>query len=83
MGDSLEASPKRCFEFTPDFSGEDRHELVAKLAHEHWEARGRPLGSPEVDWLAAEKALYGWLVDRGTISQSPYEGLPMQDALYK
>jgi hypothetical protein len=26
-----------------DFYGEDRHELVQKLAYQHWEKRGRPL----------------------------------------
>ena len=39
-----------------DFYGEDRHELVQKLAYQHWEKRGSPLGSPEIDWFAAEKA---------------------------
>jgi hypothetical protein len=38
------------------FTG-DLHELTEKLAYENWERRGRPLGSPEIDWLAAEKAL--------------------------
>lgn len=35
----------------------DSHELTAELAHQLWERRGRPFGSPEVDWFAAEKAL--------------------------
>jgi hypothetical protein len=30
---------------------------VARLAYELWERRGRPLGSPEMDWQAAERAL--------------------------
>jgi hypothetical protein len=30
---------------------------TAQLAYDLWERRGRPLGSPEVDWFAAEKAL--------------------------
>jgi hypothetical protein len=34
-------------EFTPDFLGESRHEFVARLAYQHWEGRGIPLGSPE------------------------------------
>jgi len=33
------------------------HELTEKLAYEYWERRGRPVGSPEVDWLAAERLL--------------------------
>ena len=35
----------------------DVHEVTAKLAYQFWEQRGRPFGSPEVDWFAAEKAL--------------------------
>ena len=34
-----------------------RHDEIAKLAYELWERRGRPLGSPEIDWHAAENAL--------------------------
>jgi Protein of unknown function (DUF2934) len=30
---------------------------VAMLAYQLWERRGRPLGSPEIDWYAAERAL--------------------------
>jgi len=33
------------------------HEEIARLAYELWERRGRPLGSPEMDWYAAESAL--------------------------
>jgi Protein of unknown function (DUF2934) len=33
------------------------HEGIARLAYELWERRGRPLGSPEIDWHAAETAL--------------------------
>ncbi len=32
-------------------------ELTTNLAYEYWERRGRPFGSPEIDWSAAEKAL--------------------------
>jgi hypothetical protein len=31
------------------------HEDVAKLAYRFWEDRGRPMGSPEVDWYRAER----------------------------
>jgi Protein of unknown function (DUF2934) len=34
-----------------------RHDEIAKLAYEFWERRGGPLGSPEIDWYAAEGAL--------------------------
>lgn len=33
-----------------------RHE-IAQLAYKLWERRGRPVGSPEIDWRAAERAL--------------------------
>ena len=33
------------------------HDLTERLAYEYWERRGRPFGSPEIDWFAAEKAL--------------------------
>ena len=48
-----------------DFYGEDRHELVQKLAYQHWEKRGCPLGSPEVDWFEAEKAMRAYLLASG------------------
>lgn len=32
-------------------------ESTRKLAYEYWERRGRPFGSPEVDWFAAKKDL--------------------------
>ena len=35
----------------------DAHEVTAKLAYQFWEQRGRPFGSSQVDWVAAEKAL--------------------------
>jgi hypothetical protein len=41
----------------PDFYGEDRHELVQKLAYRRWEKRGSQLGSREIDWFATEKVL--------------------------
>lgn len=39
-----------------EFEGENSHKVTAKLAYELWGRRGCPLGSPEVDWLAAEQA---------------------------
>jgi hypothetical protein len=38
----------------PDFSFENRHEFADNLAYKLWEKRGRPLGSPDVDWFATE-----------------------------
>jgi hypothetical protein len=40
-----------------DFFAGDSHDITAKLAYRLWEQRGRPYGSPDVDWFAAEKAL--------------------------
>jgi len=57
-----------------DFYGEDRHELVQKLAYQHWEKRGRPLGSPEIDWFAAEIDLREYLLASG-IELGPDEDL--------
>ena len=48
-----------------DFYGEDRHELVQELAYQHWEKRGSPLGSPEIDWFAAETAIRACLLASG------------------
>jgi Protein of unknown function (DUF2934) len=69
-------------ELTPDFSGEGRHELVAKLAYQLWKERGMPLGSPEVDWFAAERALYKSLVASGLVSQSASTQRDMQQKIY-
>lgn len=41
---------------TEFFEG-DLHELTKKLAYEFWEQRGRPTGSPEVDWHKAEEKM--------------------------
>jgi hypothetical protein len=57
-----------------DFYGENRHELVQKLAYRRWEKRGRPLWSAEVDWFAAEKAARAYLLASG-IKLGPDEGL--------
>jgi len=40
-----------------DFLGSDSHEITANLACQFWERRGRLLGSPDIDWFAAEKTL--------------------------
>jgi hypothetical protein len=54
--------------------GEDRHELVRQLAYQYWEKRGSPLGSPEIDWSAAEKAMRACLLASG-IELGPDEDL--------
>jgi len=57
-----------------DFYGENRHELVQKLAYQHWEKRGSPPGSPEIDWFVAENAMCVYLVASG-IELGPEEDL--------
>ena len=37
----------------------DAHEMTSKLAHKLWLDRGRPEGSPEMDWHQAETYLGG------------------------
>ena len=67
---------------TTDFLGEDRHEFVAKLAYKLWEERGRPSGSPEVDWFAAERALCSALVASGLIAPSAIDPQHMAEKIY-
>lgn len=67
---SRQADAQKPVGFTTDFLGEDRHEFVAKLAYELWTKRGRPLGSPDVDWFAAEQAVYESLAASGLITPS-------------
>ena len=40
-----------------ELSSGNVHELTARLAYQLWEQRGRPFGSSQVDWFAAEEAL--------------------------
>ena len=35
-----------------------QHEQIEKLAYQLWEARGRPLGSPDEDWFRAEQEFF-------------------------
>jgi hypothetical protein len=69
-------------DLTPDFLGESRHEFVTKLAYQHWQERGMPLGSPEVDWCAAERALYESLVAPGLVSPSARNQADMEREIY-
>jgi Protein of unknown function (DUF2934) len=63
-----------------DFFAGNLHELTEKLAYEYWERRGRPLGSPEIDWSAAERALATYRKRPETefllysLPPEPYEG---------
>jgi hypothetical protein len=70
-------------ELTTDFLGEDRHEFVAKLAYQLWEERGRPFGSPEVDWFQAERAVHASLLASGLITQYPNDSRNMAEKIYR
>src|SRR5579875_3345664 len=37
---------------------EHSHREIESLAYRYWEERGRPFGSPEVDWFRAETDLH-------------------------
>jgi hypothetical protein len=83
MPDTLESPDKQQpIKLTPDFMGEDRHEFVAKLAYKLWEQRGRPLGSPEVDWFLAEQTVYSALVASGLIAPSAMDPQHMAEKIY-
>jgi hypothetical protein len=66
-----------------DFLGEDRHEFVAKLAYKLWEERGRPFGSPEVDWFAAERVVYSSLLASGLITKSANDLEHIAEQIYR
>ena len=69
-------------ELTTDFLGEDRHEFVAELAYKLWAQRGRPFGSPEVDWFAAKQAVYASLAASGMITPSPKDPQNVREKIY-
>lgn len=81
--DESRSPDKEPVELTTDFLGEDRHEFVAKLAYELWEQRGRPFGSPEVDWFAAERAVYASLAASGMIIPFPSDAKNMRAKIYR
>jgi hypothetical protein len=84
MLDKLESPDmQQPIELTTDFLGEDRHEFVAKLAYKLWGQRGRPCGSPEVDWFAAERAVYASLAASGMITPSPNDSRNMSEKIYR
>ena len=70
-------------ELTSDFLGESRHDFVAKLAYRLWEERGRPFGSPEVDWFAAERAVYSSLLASGLVTPSSNGPQDMAEEIYR
>jgi DUF2934 family protein len=84
MPDQLKSPDKQQpMVLTTDFLGEDRHEFVAKLAYKLWEDRGRPFGSPEIDWFAAERALYSALVASGLVAPSDDAPQHLAERIYR
>jgi Protein of unknown function (DUF2934) len=77
------ANKQQPLELLPDFPAEDRREFVAKLAYKLWEERGRPSGSPEVDWLAAEQAVYSALAASGLVAPSARDQQNMAEKIYE
>jgi len=78
-----EMERQQSVELIPDFSYEDRHEFVTNLAYRLWKKRGSPQGSPEVDWIAAEQALYSSLVASGLITPSATDMQHLEEILYR
>jgi Protein of unknown function (DUF2934) len=54
------------------------HSRIANLAYAYWQERGRPLGSPEVDWLKAEARIGGPVRNELPLLSVRFE--PNQDA---
>ena len=74
---------QQSLELATDFLGENRHEFVARLAYKLWTQRGCPLGSPDVDWFAAEQAVYASLAASGMITPSPNDPHNMREKIYR
>jgi hypothetical protein len=74
---------EQALELVPDFSYESRHEFVEKLAYKLWVQRGSPLGSPGVDWFAAEQAVYASLVASRMITPSSNPPQKMEEKIYR
>ena len=71
MFDESRPLDKQPLELIPDYPYESWHEFRERLAYKFWVQRGCPLGSPEVDWFAAERAVYESLVASGRITSLP------------
>jgi hypothetical protein len=81
--ESRPSAKQQPVELATDFLGESRHEFVAKLAYQLWEQRGRPLDSPDVDWFAAEQAVYASLAASRMITPSPNDPRNMREKIYR
>ena len=78
-----ELDKQQPMELIPDSAYEDRYEFVERLAYRLWEERGRPMGSPDVDWEAAERAVYSSLVAAGLVDPSANDLEHLRDKIYR
>jgi hypothetical protein len=78
-----EMDKQQPLELIPDFAYEDRHEFVEKLAYRLWEERGRPFGSPDVDWLAAEQAVFSSLAEAGLLDSNAADPQHLKEEIYR
>jgi hypothetical protein len=76
LDESLSPDKQQPLQLIPDFLYESRYEFVTRLAYKFWVQRGRPLGSPEVGWFAAEHAVYASLAASGPASEQVYGQRP-------
>lgn len=51
------------------------YDQIARLAYSYWEERGRPVGSPDIDWLRAEREL---LSETNMADQPPFSSIYME-----
>jgi Protein of unknown function (DUF2934) len=70
-------------ELIPDFAYESHYEFVARLAYKLWVQRGSPVGSPDVDWFAAEKAVYASLAASGMITPSSNDPQGIKEEIHQ
>lgn len=70
-------------ELIPAFAYESHYEFVEGLAYKLWVQRGSPLGSPEVDWFAAEKAVYASLAASGNITSPSNDPQSIREAIHR
>ena len=79
--ESRSLNKQQPLELIPDSSYESHYDFVRNLANQLSVKRGRPLGSPDVDWLAAEKAVYASLVASGRIIPSSNDPQNIRDEI--
>jgi len=81
--DSRKPEKQPRLELTTDYLGESHHEFIEKLAYELWAQRGRPFGSPDVDWFAAEQAVRESLAASGMITSFPNDLHNKREKVYR